>query len=242
MNLEHQLSQNTESKEKPDFKLGIIVHRHGPKEGIAGPLSGEGKKSTEEYFTFISKEELDGVDVEYSPVGRTQETAQIFSDVVGRKQGADKIKSSRSDERLSEGGIAEHPDLIDEYGGRGGKWIKGWMKADERALPDVKTGKESAIDFTDWLLSKINTRKQEGGVQEIQAFSHGPVMAAFIIKLEEKLGKKILPADLGIFIGSYLSLMNFYVDSSSPDIVIFSFGSKKFEVPISTLQELVYKN
>lgn len=242
MSIEQQPHQHIESKEKPDFKISIIVYRHGPKEGIAGPLSDEGKQMTKECFDFVAEQGIGEVDVEHSPVGRAQETAEIFSDAVTKKHGAEKIKSTQFDERLSEGDVAEHPDLIDEYGGRGGKWIKGWMEAEKRSLPEVKTGKETAADFTDWVLSKISDRQQQGGTQEVQAFSHGPVMVAFIAKLEEKLGEKILPKDLGIFIGSYLSLMDFHADSSRPDIVSFSFGSKKFEVPVSILQELVREN
>jgi len=243
MNPEIQPQQHIESKEKPDFRISIGVHRHGPKEGIAGHLSSEGKQLTEDYFTFVSdEEEIGGVDVEHSPVGRTQETAQIFSDVISRKQGNEKIKSNRADERLSEGDVAEHPELIEEYGGRGGKWIKGWMEAERRSIPNVKTGKETAADFADWLLSKISDRQKQGGAQEIQAFSHGPVMVAFIAKLEEKTGEKILPENLEIFIGSYLSFMSFNADSAHPDIVNFSFGNKKLEIPFSILQELIKEN
>jgi broad specificity phosphatase PhoE/quercetin dioxygenase-like cupin family protein len=242
MSIEQQPQQHIESKERPDFKISIIVHRHGPKEGIAGPLSNEGKQMTKEYFDFVAEQGIGEVDVEHSPVGRTRETAEIFSDAVTRKHGAEKIKSIQFDERLSEGDVAEHPDLIDEYGGRGGKWIKGWMEAEKRSLPEVKTGKETAADFADWILSKISAREKQGGEQEVQAFSHGPVMVAFISKLEEKLGEKVLPENLSIFIGSYLSLMDFYADSSRSDIVNFSFGSKKFEIPVSMLQELVHEN
>lgn len=251
MNPERQSQQQIESKEKPDFEISIIVHRHGPKEGIAGRLSSEGEELTEKYFTdaykgIVFDDRTDGADVEYSPIGRAQKTAEIYSDIV-RHYGIGNIRSSRTDERLSEGNIAEHPDLIEQYGGRGSMWLKGWMGAEKRPLPDVKTGKEAAADFADWLLSKIFNRAKEGGVQEVDAFSHGPVMVAFILKLEEKLGEKILPEniqDKNIFenIFNYLSSMNFYTDSSRPNVIAFSFAGKKFDLPISLLQELVYEN
>lgn len=243
--------ENIELKEQPYFKINITVHRHGPKEGIAGPLSSEGERVTEEYFVDAYKgiefdDETGGADVEYSPIGRTRKTAEIYTDVV-RKYGMGKIKSSREDERLSEGNIAEHLDLIEKYGGRGGKWIKGWMEAKERSLPDVKTGGEAAADFADWLLNKISDRQKQGGTQEVDAFSHGPAMLAFILKLEEKLGEKILPEDLqdkNIFESTlnYLSYMNFSADSSRPETVSFSFQGKKFEIRLSVLEELAQKN
>jgi broad specificity phosphatase PhoE len=230
-----------ETREVPDFKINIIVHRHGPKEGIAGPLSEDGKRVTKEYFDFVAENTASEnvITIEHSPVNRTVETAEIFSESVRASQGNEKIESIAPDERLSEGGVAEHPELIEEYGGRGGKWIAGWMNATERSEPDVKTGQETAADFSDWLLSKVLDRQKQGGVQEIEAFSHGPVMIAFMTKLEEKLGEKLLPPDISLFIGSYLSLMSFSADSNTSDIIYFNFGDKKnIEIPIPLLEEM----
>ncbi len=242
MNLERRPSGRVEKKEQLPFKIGIVVHRHGPKASIAGPLSTEGKQVTKEYFDFVAAQGVGEIDIEHSPINRTQETAEIFSDAVIGQHGPEKIKSVKFDERLSEGGIAEHPDLIEAYGGRGAKWIAGWMQASKRPSPEVKTGKETAADFTDWILSKISDRQLKGGEQEVQTFSHAPVMVAFILKLEEKIGDKILPEDLSLFIGSYLSVMDFNADSSQPDIMKFSFGDRTFEIPVSVLREIVVEN
>jgi broad specificity phosphatase PhoE len=218
---------------------------------MAGPLSSEGESMTEEYFADAYKgitfdEAAGGADIEYSPVSRTQKTAEIYSNVV-IKYGIGTVKSSRADERLSEGSVAEHPNLIENFGGREGRWLKGWMEAKDRPLPDVKTGSEAAADFSEWLLAKVSTRQREGRKQEIDAFSHGPVMAAFLLKLEEKLGQEILPKnwqDKNIFESSlnYLNYMNFHADSSRPDTLSLFFGEKKIEIPISSLQELVREN
>src|SRR5438552_778210 len=128
MSSERQIGSRAESKENLKYEINIVVHRHGPKEGIAGPLSGEGEKATEDYFADAYEnvafdDKAGGVDIEHSPIGRTKKTAEIYANIV-RRDGVGKIKSTRADERLSEGNIAEHLDLIDQYGGRGGKWHK----------------------------------------------------------------------------------------------------------------------
>lgn len=246
--METERSYSPESEKSPDFDLAIIVHRHGPKEGLAGPLSKEGIEGTEEYFAeaykriSLDRHDLDGIDVEHSPIGRTKQTAEIYSDVV-RKYNNAKIRSTTEDERLSEGTVAEHPELIEQYGGKGGKWIKGWLDAKERPLKSVKTGNEAVKDFASWLLEKINIRKTSGGTQEIDAFSHGPLMLGFLLKLEAKLNQQILPEDWQdkkVFdnIMNYLSYINFYINSKRPDILTCHFKGNNYEVPITAIEEL----
>ena len=110
---------SAEFKERlPEYKLGIIVHRHGPKSGMAGPLSAEGKIISEDYCPeaykgiVLAKYHKEGVDIEHSPIGRTKETSDIYSNIVKKYNDA-KINSVTEDERLSEGTVAEYPDLID---------------------------------------------------------------------------------------------------------------------------------
>jgi len=241
-----------EFEKLPDYRLAIIIHRHGPKEGMAGPLSAEGEQQTEEYFREayegfdLDTGEVEGIDIEHSPMVRAKKTSQIYSEVIGKYNNA-KIKSTREDERLSEGTVAEHLDLIEAYGGKGGKWIKGWLMADRRLREDVKTGREAVQGLASWLLEKITKRKQEGGTQEIDAFSHGPLMLGFLLKLEEKLGYKILPdnwEDKKVFenILYSLSYMNFYTESTRPEVVTLYFKGHSFEVPLTIIQELAAGN
>ena len=76
--------EKPESKEVVKYKLNIVIHRHGPKQGINGPLSDEGKELTEGYFT-EAYENVDmnsssgGVDIESSPIHRAEQTGQIYS-------------------------------------------------------------------------------------------------------------------------------------------------------------------
>ncbi|MEO6077851.1 MAG: hypothetical protein ABIP54_03625 [Candidatus Andersenbacteria bacterium] len=244
MSLERFNQSYIESREDPAFDLNIIVHRHGPKEGMTGTLSVEGRQATEDYFSEAYKGiefdgPEDGVDIEYSPIHRTRETADIYSSII-QKNGIGKIRSTHEDERLSEGSVAEHPELIESYGGKKGKWLTGWMETENRPLPDVKTGQQAATGFCEWLLEKVSIRKHEGGKQEVDAFSHGPVIVAFLIQLEKKMNTKILPEhwqDTNIFEGSanYLRYINFHANSSAPDRVSLFFNDKKIEIPLELL-------
>lgn len=239
---------STEFKEKvPEYNIAIIVHRHGPKDGIAGPLSAEGKEITEDYFTDayrgfnFENKEVEGIDVIHSPIGRTKETAEIYTNTVTKNNNA-KIKSVTEEERLSEGTVAEHMDLIEGYGGRG-KWMKNWLEAKERPLPDVKTGSEAVQGFAEWLLEKITLRQAEGGNQEIDAFSHGPLMLVFLMTLEEKLNVQILPEnweDKKVFdnIIHSLSYLNFFGDSSNPEIITMHYKSQNYQIPLTEIEAL----
>lgn len=252
MNPESRASLHIESKEKPNYQLAIIVHRHGPKASMSGPLSSEGKDATEEYFTqayegiALDAYAPEGIDLEHSPIGRTTETADIYADTLTKYNNA-KFKSRTADERLSEGDISHYENLIREYGGKGGKWLKGWLEAKDRPVPTVKTGSEAASDFTEWLLDKVHNGQEQGGDQQVDAFSHAPVMAAFFLKLEQELNTKILPEDWqesNIFENSlnYLNYANFYTDSKNPNTLIVNFLGNKIEVPLDTLEKIVTEN
>jgi hypothetical protein len=245
--MEERFNRIRESEKLPDFKLAIVVHRHGPKSGLAGSLSEEGIEQTEEYFRDayegieLDELDLDGVDIEYSPIYRTKQTSEIYADVM-RKYRA-KVRSSHEDERLSEGSIAEHPEIIAAYGQTQTEWIKGWLRDNDRRDKNVKTGKEAVKGFASWLLEKIQHRKQDGGSQEIDAFSHGPLMIGFLIVLQEKLNQSILPQnweDKKIFDGimGYLNYFNFFIDSKRPDVVMFQFKGVNYEVPLNIIEEL----
>ncbi len=244
----------TKLEKKPKYKLNIIVHRHGPKQGEDGPLSEEGKQVTRDYFENayegVSMDSSSGgIDIVHSPINRTQQTASIYSQVV-EQTNSGVIKSEAADDRLSEGGIAENKEvlgkLLQEYGA-GGKWIIGWLKMEYRPSPEIKSGQEAVADFSKWILDKVSDSSRKGGSQEIDAFSHGPVMAAFLLKLQEKLGLSILPEnwqEKKIFenVLNYLSSMNLWTDSDMAGTIQLNFAGNKIEVPIKALNELVEEN
>ncbi|NQV87973.1 MAG: hypothetical protein HQ402_00260 [Parcubacteria group bacterium] len=244
------MMEKIESKENLKYSINIIIHRHGPKQDIDGPLSEEGKKLTGDYFdeayeNITMDSSSGGIDIESSPIHRAEQTGQIYSTAI-KRAGLGEIKSNKTDERLSEGGIAENKDVFDklkEKYPKGSEWLRGWLEMESRPTPEIKTGKEAVADFSSWILDKILSNKEKGGYQEVDAFSHGPVMAVFIIKLEEKLKIKLLPdnwQDTKIWnnVLNYFSGIHLWADSNTPDIVNLSFADSKIEIPISTLEEL----
>ncbi len=233
-----------EKQEKQDFKLTIVVHRHGEKASLAGGLSERGKEETANYFSNayqgvpLDLPEGQGVDVEHSPIDRTEQTALLSAHYSGPK-----VDSIHIDERLSEGKVAHHKELMDAWGGLGGRWIPNWMNLKERPASDVKTAEEVVKDFSQWLLEKITARRQIGGTQEIDAFSHYPVMIAFLIKLEEQFSIKLLPEgwqkekDSSKLV-NFLESFNFFIDSKNSKVVSFSFRGQKLEIPLSAIEHL----
>ena len=247
MNQHAEQFLSREVREQIPFSFTMVVHRHGPKEGAAGALTNEGKERTREYFddayeNVAHDSAVDGVDVLASSIGRSQQTASLELESL-RQRGVD-VKSFTVDERLSEGGLAKYEEAVKALGGRKGKWIAGWMALDERPMPDVKTGKEAAQDFAALLLEKVLARKQEGGSQEIEAFSHGTVMAAFLLTLQEKLGERIMPdnwMELSPMRShlDYLTSFNVHMDQASDDKISIFFHGKSVQLPLETLREMV---
>ena len=195
-------SNDIESKELPSYQLTVVMHRHGPKVGVAGPLTGEGRERSQEVFddayAGIASDTDEGVDVVYSDLHlvdpnakRAKETADVA--MASMRQRGEKVRSVTTDERLSEGQMSKHEAFIESLGGRSGKYLKGWMELEQSPIKGVKTGKETAAGVAEWMLEKIIDLQQRGRTQEIEAFSHGPVLAAFLLRLEELTGQSILP-------------------------------------------------
>lgn len=239
-----RLVEQREQKETPDYKLTIIVHRHGPKAAMDGPLTEIGKEEVADFFADAYEgvandlPEGQGVDIEHSPIQRTTETAYSLARASGQK-----VNSIKSDERLSEGEISRFSNLIEQWGGKGGRWMSKWITLDARPYPEVKTGSEAVRDFSGWLLEKINRLKEKGGVQEVDAISHVPVMVAFLARLEERLGASLLPMDWAknddaSKLVDYLQYVNLYTDSAVPDSIKLNFKGNTVDVPIQVIQEL----
>ena len=238
---------DAEQREKPSYSITIVVHRHGPKKSVAGELSEQGKEEVAAYFEDAYENvasalpEGQGVDQFHSPIKRVEQTAALQKEHSGQK-----IDSTQVDERLSEGTIAEHPEILEQYGGRGGQWMSKWAQEKERRHPDVKTGAEASQQFAEFLLEKIHNRQTAGGQQEIDALANGPAMLSFMAGLENRLGIQILPknwqnqTDFNKII-NFLEYFNLWSDSGNPDVVHLYFKRQKFELPLTVLEEMAQK-
>lgn len=235
-----------QTPEKEKWEVHITVHRHGPKSSVSGPLSEEGKKYVADYFEDAYQgvaPRTENVEMESSPIHRAQETGSLYKKSASHffeKSGPTKI-----DSRLSEGGIAETKaldDLKQKYG-RGLGIIEGSMDLKDRPFPEVKTGTEIVRDFSQWILEKIESGKEKGGVREIDVVSHGLVIGPFLYAIQKETGEKIFPEDTdkaNIFekeLG-YLSYINLWVNSSEPEILNLAFNSKVFQIPVKIIKKL----
>jgi len=236
--MERRNSPNFESKERPSFNLDITVTRHGPKSFISSDLSPEGKDDTRTYF----QEAYDGVildeqadlRIEHSSIKRTAQTAGIFKTAINNKS------ELIVDERLSEGSIAKDLKVIEKLGGPG-KWIEPWTKLDKSPAPGVKSGKEAVRQFCDWLIDKINNAKNVGGKKEVDAFSHMPVMIAFLAKVQQETGVQLLEESWGDKVQvnnmiRYLDQIQIHADSRTPDIATLRFNDKMVEISIQDIR------
>jgi broad specificity phosphatase PhoE len=228
-----------ERKENPSFKLSVILHRHGPKEGDSGPLSEEGRKDTKNYYHDNYRGvPLGTTEVLHSGLERAGQTADIFLNEVDTSN----MAYSHNDSRLSEGTISDFPNLRKEYGGSRGRWLRVWLDAAQRSDPDVKTGKEAVDELKGWLQQNMEKAESEGGNHEVDAFTHGPVIAALLVILDEKYGTGFLPSDWtekDIFRTQipYLSTVSLTFDSLRPNVFTVNFKDKKAEIPRRFINE-----
>lgn len=259
-------ARHHEVKETPAYQLTIVFHRHGPKQGVGGPLTVEGRERTEEVFddayAGVPSEASEGVDVVYSNLheidpsaSRAKQTADTA--MVSMRSRGEKVRSVSADDRLSEGQMAKHEEFIHSLGGRSGKYLKGWMELETSPIEGVKTGKETAAGVAGWVLEKIAGLQESGRTQEIEAFTHGPVLAAFLLRLEELTGQSILPdnwmqQEIKNEVGEvvqpkmspmrthleFLSSFNLSTDARNPDVFMVNFKSKSISAPLELLRQM----
>lgn len=226
------------AERKKPWDLLITLTRHGPKEGSAGPLTLAGREVTSIHFG----EAYEGVptqttEIVHSGKDRARETAELYASAVDT--GGVPITA---DERVSEGDIAEEPDFRQRLGGGRGHWLRGWLDLAERDLPNVKTGQEALADLSEWILEKIDNAKAKGGDREIDAFSHGPVLAALLFAVQGRVGEEFLPADWedrDIFwnLLPYLSTLTLHSSAERSEIITLQFKGKCTKVPRSLFEE-----
>lgn len=187
------LKPTIESKEVPDFDLAVTITRHGPKQGMDGPLSEQGAQETEEYFSDAYENVAIDTDrkrrVIASPKERASQTARVYQKVLERNNGVEPVEVE-TEEFLNEGDIMAFYDSLSANEQK--NWFKYWHDGSKELPPNAPDFKNVVRDFSSWLLKEINTAKTTGGNLDIDAFSHGPLMGAVLLSLEDELGEEII--------------------------------------------------
>ncbi len=254
------------------FEISITVTRHGPKQSLGGPLSDEGRALVQKQFSEMIRSIEPRMEIRRiiftSPIHRALETAQIYKNIIDNHFSVpeqERLSNLIIDERLSEKNLV---DFIDQLStNKKEDWFRHWYTAKERLIENVQSRTEAVSAFAHWLIERIKVHGNEGGIFEINAFSHGPVMAAFILRLEELMrisilgnnaavnnfdyeSEKVLGERLktdklfantdGVF--QYLSSMKFHADSEQDELLKMYFGDSEIQIPIQAITELAAEN
>lgn len=248
--MDRHSQDQSEAIHKAKADLLVSVSRHGPKDGLEGPLTEQGKNSIKNFYHTIYKDSINDKEISRklisSPIRRAKQTAEIFNDVISDRFNIEK-QDLEEDERLSEQNLVEYIHLLPAE--KQADWFRYWYEGGERTLSHVFTGNEAVRNFSQWLLDQVEHQIRSGKRMEINAFSHGPVMAAFILRMEEKMGVEILTLTTDrlnyekLFAegGSefmYLSNLRFYYFHADPDNISLYFRGKKINIPLSLLKHV----
>ncbi|MFA7308864.1 MAG: hypothetical protein WC045_02210 [Patescibacteria group bacterium] len=83
-------------------------------------------------------------------------------------------------------------------GGTGnGAWVHNWTKQKQLNLAPEKvlTGDEAVTQFSQFLMNEWQEKAEKRKMpSEVVAITAGPLLAAFVIKLQEKIKEQIIPA------------------------------------------------
>ncbi len=224
--------------------LFITITRHGPKQGFDGRLSAQGRDAVKNFYNsiFSSAIAMPAPDIVVSsPIPRAVETAEIYHEAVIEKFPLSDLPLVQ-DERLSEKDTVEFVKELPL--GHQADWFRYWYQSE--------VGKFAVSDFAKWILQQINQHSDDLAEFRIAAFSHGPVMAAFILRLEDILDttimlptregqdrldfEKLFGAENGDF--DFLSTLKIEFLTQWPETTIVSFGDTSIRVPLTTLVQL----
>ena len=240
------MQSSVSEKQISPYDLTINLIRHGPKASFDGALTEEGKNKAKGYFSghvFLGRKLLSRRIVS-SPVIRALETAEIFAECVGI------IKSEiQVDNRLSEGNVLLFKNLLppDDQP----EWFKLWYLAQKSPKENILIANQVLNYFSDWLLEKIKEYDLASPVV-IDSFTHGPVMAAIILKIEELTDLVILDKPNStedrysfdrLFVGSssafgYMASLSFYYNHNFPNVINLTVKDREFELPLSVIKKL----
>lgn len=240
-------------KKLKDYELFVTVTRHGPKKSFSGPLTEDGKREIEGYFIYSYKANSITQQTQRrlvsSPVGRSLETAQIYEAVMEKHHHMRPVPLEQ-DPRLSEHNVEDFKNYLPPSDKE--DWFSYWYRATKRPNPNISIGREAIKEFAQWLLEQITIQQDRGGSLRIEAFSHGPVMAGFILRLEEKQDIQILnPLKKGqsrlefdkLFGNEesefgFLGNISFCSSSDDPDNFYLMIRGKIITAPLKTLAEI----
>ncbi|HRZ30289.1 MAG TPA: histidine phosphatase family protein [Candidatus Paceibacterota bacterium] len=227
-----------------DYSLSITLTRHGAKKSIDGGLSEQGREEAGQYFT----EAYEGIPLDQaierevisSSKERAVETATQYQGALDKAYGTQAVVHT-VDDRLSESDFVKFASNLPEE--EKGDVIKLWLESPR--------GKENLHNFVEWLLEKIVFQKEEGGKKEIDAFSHGPLMAIFIIEIEKRLGVNILTikhgqdnysiknlAGYGSKLG-FLKNINITMSSERPNEFKLVYNGQSYQIPVKILKDII---
>lgn len=229
--------QETSAK---SFETNILITRHGPKDGLGGPLSEEGKQSVLKHYQSQQPHSPEAeIKVISSPISRAFETASIYKNV------QDEMRSFSSadielDERLSEKNLVEFIEQLQQD--KKDEWFQEWFASE--------LGRQAASDLSSWILEQLLAQQFRGGALKIHAFSHGPTMAAFILILEELSGENLISniddetnrlsisrlfsSENSAF--NYLSALEISNRSDDPEKIMIKLQDRTVSIPISLLK------
>ena len=247
------------SKEKePDFELAICITRHGPKEGIHGPLSKEGKEITENYFT----EAYENVPIDKSvkrkiissPEKRTIKTADTYQRVLEKNHGVSPVETELVD-FLNEGDLMSFYETLRDNKEKREKWIEYIAGKNNDFPPGTPDLKPIVKNFSIWLVNEIKNIKINGGKLDIDGFSHGPVIGGVLLGIQKELGIEILPPlpkkedrkdylSIKNLFGKITELtnINFFISSKEPNIIKLHALGKDISVSISVFEKFAQNN
>lgn len=235
-----------ENRENPkDYELMISVTRHGPKADMhAEDLSPAGRQDVADRFydayEGVSIDNRDRTKIVSSSIKRVVQTVGIAEHSLQQYNEAAPMQVEL-DERITEQGVNAFIKQLPEDQRK--NWFQYWYESEE--------GHAATVNFKNWLIEQINNAKSTGGKIEVDAYSHGPVMGAFLIRLEDKLGLKFLArgkedplrlnrdklvgegGDLAV-----LSNFNVTVSSKNPEVIKIFFHGQTHEVSLKDLGNL----
>ena len=259
----HEIGEpDVELKERQkSYRLLFILSRHGPKIGVNGSLSPEGFEQTKEVHRgrYTSGAPTEEMDVVVSPIFRTWETGQAATSALLEHEG--QLGDVDVDARLTEGVLSENEDRVNEIGrltggpdGRHGRMLVAWLTLEKRLAnwPEMMLASEAAANVANVILERIDKQKKKGGNKKVEAFSHGPVLAAFLDRLEQLSGQQILPADwkeqavhgVGKETSPMWTIFDFNshvalsTSSDKPEEFTLEFTGKSIKVPLHVLREM----
>jgi hypothetical protein len=130
-------------------------------------------------------------------------------------------------------------------------WFKYWHDGSKELPKNAPDFKKVVRDFASWLLEEIKSIKSTGGNLDIEAFSHGPLMGAVLLSIEDELGEEIITSPnagddridrtkiFDLYRGQLRALqdMTFYLNSKDPNNIKLSILDRSIQIPIGVLEK-----